>query len=173
MYDTQKKQSIGHTLQEIENLKKQIIDAKRERAILLGNLIQEKEKQKKGSVDSTKTCKKLNTKKYASRKAPPYSAASCARQTLVGNDGKKYISDKRGKGKSFRWYLVKEKEKSNKLSPGHRVFDVRKRLGFGFRPTDDVLNNSGSRVFAAVQVRLDLKNKKNKFINNTEMAWVF
>ena len=86
---------------------------------------------------------------------------------------------------------MKEKEKSNKLSPGHRVFDVRKRLGFGFRPTDDVLNkyitdtgkvtgdilfigqDSGSRDFATVQVRLDLKNKKNKFINNTEMAWVF
>ena len=94
----------------------------------------------------------MSTKKYKTRKSPPYSAAACPRQTLFGNDGRKYISDRRGNSKSYRWYPVKQLKKRNvKLQDAKMyhtndrgqpvgLFDVRGTLGHGFTPSDDVLN---------------------------------
>jgi len=72
------------------------------------------------------SCKKLNTKKYKSRKGPPFHAKDCKGVVKLGNDGLSYISssDKNGvykwtketkanknktvkmKGKGLRAYLI-------------------------------------------------------------------
>ena len=54
-----------------------------------------------------KECKKLTTKKYTTRKSPPFSAASCCGKTFQGNDGEWYVAEKRGDG-PCRWYKLKK-----------------------------------------------------------------
>ena len=48
------------------------------------------------------SCIEVTTKKYQTRKGPPYHAKDCKGQTKKGNDGKEYISatDKRG---IYKW----------------------------------------------------------------------
>lgn len=48
------------------------------------------------------TCIKIKTKKYQTRKGPPYHAKDCKGQTKKGNDGKLYVSavDMRG---TYKW----------------------------------------------------------------------
>lgn len=48
------------------------------------------------------SCKKINTKKYKSRKGPPFHAKDCKGVVKLGNDGLSYISssDKNG---VYKW----------------------------------------------------------------------
>ena len=62
---------------------------------------------KNKSSAKTQSKKVKNTKKYQSRKSPPYSAAECCGMTFMGNDGTPYIAEKRGTSKSCRWYKLK------------------------------------------------------------------
>lgn len=54
------------------------------------------------------SCIKITTKKYKTRKSPPYHANDCKGLTKKGNDGNEYISspDKRG---IFKWVLKGKK----------------------------------------------------------------
>ncbi len=47
-------------------------------------------------------CREIKTKKYQTRKGPPYHAKDCKGETKKGNDGKEYVSavDKRG---TYKW----------------------------------------------------------------------
>jgi hypothetical protein len=62
----------------------------------------------------TLTCKKEKSKKYLTRKSPPYHAKNCKGIVKSGNDGKQYISeaDKRG---VFKWNKNKTKKKVNAI----------------------------------------------------------
>lgn len=53
----------------------------------------------------SRSCARLHTSKYVSRKSPPYSAnaPNCRGTKKMGNDGTMYLSKKSGKAKSFRW----------------------------------------------------------------------
>lgn len=48
-------------------------------------------------------CSKQTTKKYTTRKSPPYSAANCQNKKMKGNDGNIYISLAAGSG-IYKWY---------------------------------------------------------------------
>ena len=54
-----------------------------------------------------KGCSKQSTKKYKSRKSPPYPANKCCNSKKKGNDGKMYLSKK--KGRSCRWSKISKK----------------------------------------------------------------
>ena len=56
------------------------------------------------------SCVEQKTKRYVSRKSPPYKAEACKSQTRVGNDGSKYISTQITNG-SWRWYPIKNESK--------------------------------------------------------------
>lgn len=63
---------------------------------------------------SKSKCQKQETKKYKTRKSPPYPASSCKRMKKKGNDGKFYIS--KVVGGSYRWvpFAGHKKTKKNK-----------------------------------------------------------
>lgn len=69
----------------------------------------------------TNACIKQDTKKYKSRKSPPYSAMNCRDKTVVGNDGASYASkpDKRG---IYRWVIYKNKNKTIKTTSSKCVY---------------------------------------------------
>ena len=58
------------------------------------------------------TCAKNTTKKYKTRKSPPYPANSCKNMKKKGNDGKFYISV--AKGGTYRWIPFAKKTKSKR-----------------------------------------------------------
>ena len=58
------------------------------------------------------TCSKNTTKKYKTRKSPPYPANSCKNMKKKGNDGKFYISV--AKGGNYRWIPFAKKTKSKR-----------------------------------------------------------
>ena len=49
-------------------------------------------------------CIEIKTKKYQTRKGPPYHAKDCKGQTKKGNDGKDYISQADGRG-IYKWVI--------------------------------------------------------------------
>ena len=60
-------------------------------------------KKKKGK------CLKQNTKKYLTRKSPPYPASKCKNKRKKGNDGKMYLSYKASGQTIYKWLPVKSK----------------------------------------------------------------
>ena len=58
------------------------------------------------------TCSKNTTKKYKTRKSPPYPANSCKNMKKKGNDGKFYVSV--AKGGTYRWMPFAKKTKSKR-----------------------------------------------------------
>jgi hypothetical protein len=60
-------------------------------------------------------CERQETKKYTSRKSPPYPANECKGTEKEGNDGKMYISVGNKNG-VHRWVLKESKSKSPKKS---------------------------------------------------------
>ena len=66
-------------------------------------------------------CIKQNTKKYTSRKSPPYKANECCGETKKGNDGMMYKSKPNKKG-ICKWYkvVVKKPVKKNHLKKRHQ-----------------------------------------------------
>jgi hypothetical protein len=60
-------------------------------------------KKKKGK------CVKQGTKKYLTRKSPPYPASQCKNKTKRGNDGKMYFSYKASGQKLYKWLPLKSK----------------------------------------------------------------
>ena len=62
--------------------------------------------------NSTSKCKKQTTKKYATRKSPPYPANSCKRMKKKGNDGKFYVS--KATGGTYKWVPFSGNAKTKK-----------------------------------------------------------
>ena len=58
------------------------------------------------------TCSKNTTKKYKTRKSPPYPANSCKNMKKKGNDGKFYVSV--AKGGTYRWMPFAKKTRSKR-----------------------------------------------------------
>jgi len=69
------------------------------------------------------SCKKEKSKKYLTRKSPPYHAKNCKGIVKSGNDGKKYISeaDKRG---VFKWNKNKTKKKVNAKNNAIKTYNI-------------------------------------------------
>jgi hypothetical protein len=65
-------------------------------------------KKKKGK------CVKQGTKKYLTRKSPPYPASQCKNKTKRGNDGKMYFSYKASGQKLYKWLPLKSKAAKTK-----------------------------------------------------------
>ena len=63
---------------------------------------------------SISKCQKQATKKYTTRKSPPYAANTCKNMKKKGNDGKFYIS--KATGGTYRWvsFAGHKKTKKNK-----------------------------------------------------------
>jgi len=65
------------------------------------------------------SCKKQDTKKYLSRKSPPYSAMDCKNKTMDGKDGK-YVSSP-DKNNIYRWVKIGVTQKNLKMpKPKHK-----------------------------------------------------
>jgi hypothetical protein len=52
-------------------------------------------------------CTRSSLKKYKTRPSPPFPAVPCKGRVYTGNDGNKWISQKRGNNLNFRWYKLK------------------------------------------------------------------
>jgi hypothetical protein len=68
------------------------------------------------------SCKKETTKKYKTRKGPPYHAKDCKGAVKMGNDGEKYISepDKRG---VYKWNKTKKLKTSKANAKIYKIHD--------------------------------------------------
>ena len=68
------------------------------------------------------SCKKETTKKYKTRKGPPYHAKDCKGAVKMGNDGDKYISepDKRG---VYKWNKTKKLKTSKANAKIYKIHD--------------------------------------------------
>jgi len=68
------------------------------------------------------SCKKETTKKYKTRKGPPYHAKDCKGAVKMGNDGEKYISepDKRG---VYKWNKTKKLKTSKANVKIYKIHD--------------------------------------------------
>ena len=64
------------------------------------------------SGKSNSKCQIQTTKKYVTRKSPPYPANSCKRMKKKGNDGKFYIS--KASGGTYKWVLFAGHNKTKK-----------------------------------------------------------
>lgn len=75
-----------------------------------------------------KDCSKQSTKKYTSRKSPPYPANQCCGETKLGNDGNEYISVKFStrSGEHCRWQLSNRKTKAKKKTTSARKTSTQK-----------------------------------------------
>lgn len=64
------------------------------------------------------SCSRQTTKKYTTRKSPPYAASDCCGETKIGNDGKEYTSVKVSSrsGDYCRWQLSAKKKADRKRS---------------------------------------------------------
>ena len=62
-------------------------------------------------------CEKVKSKKYKSRKSPPYHAGDCKGKVLKGNDGAQWksVSDSR---RIFKWTLLTQANKTRKMLKG-------------------------------------------------------
>ena len=91
-----------------------------EDAYLIERLSEGRSSQGKGPEDKYSrfkkggktTCSKNTTKKYKTRKSPPYPANSCKNMKKKGNDGKFYVSV--AKGGTYRWMPFAKKTKSKR-----------------------------------------------------------
>jgi len=61
---------------------------------------------------SKSKCQIQTTKKYVTRKSPPYPANSCKRMKKKGNDGKFYIS--KASGGTYKWVPFSGHNKTKK-----------------------------------------------------------
>lgn len=59
-------------------------------------------------------CVRQTSKVYTDRSSPPYLAEDCPGQTMKGNNGKMYISEKRGS--KYKWYIIKNQKESRRRS---------------------------------------------------------
>jgi len=64
-------------------------------------------KGEKPLYKKSRGCTVQNSKKYFVRRSVNRPANLCRGRKFVGNDGKTYISQKRGSSKSYRWFPVK------------------------------------------------------------------
>lgn len=66
----------------------------------------QKKRSRQKSRSKRKYCRsrKHGTPRYRNRKSPPIPAKQCPDKRHEGNDGRMYISEKRGKSKNYRWY---------------------------------------------------------------------
>ena len=73
---------------------------------------------------SSDRCEYRTEPKYhkPSRKSPPYSAVPCEGMVMYGNDGKLWISERRGTSKTPRWWLVD----SLKSTPRKKTYRAKK-----------------------------------------------
>mgnify|MGYP000861781163 CR=1 FL=1 len=83
-------------------------------------------------------CKEQTTKKYTSRKSPPYKANECCGETKKGNDGMMYKSKPDKKG-VCKWYKldVKKKSPKKKASPKKKSPKKREPAFFEAVPLND------------------------------------
>lgn len=62
---------------------------------------------------TTSKCQKNSTKRYTTRKSPPYPANTCKNMKKKGNDGKFYIS--KATGGTYRWVSFAGHSKTKKI----------------------------------------------------------
>ena len=89
-------------------------------------------------------CKEQTTKKYTSRKSPPYKANECCGETKKGNDGMMYKSKPDKKG-VCKWYKldVKKKSPKKKASPKKRANKDFDELEYKIRELRNYANKNG------------------------------
>jgi hypothetical protein len=64
-------------------------------------------KGEKPLYKKSRGCTVQNTKKYSTRKSVNRPANLCRGRKFIGNDGRTYVSQKRGSSKVYRWFPVK------------------------------------------------------------------
>lgn len=125
-------------------------------------------------------CKKKTTKKYTSRKSPPYNANECCDSNKQGNDGRMYVSIPNKNG-VCRWVLkkdspvktlkkkkspIKTKSTSKKKSPSK--LNVKKKMSTSTKKTKIYhTHDNGGRPF---QVIYD-GNKNVKIYKEDQSYW--
>lgn len=88
------------------------------------NMKEKKRLDKEGNY--IKACSKQTTKKYTTRKSPPYKAQECRGKVKEGNDGNLYIS-KPNKNDVYRWVKKPSKPSKSRKSSGKRVYKLSDR----------------------------------------------
>lgn len=83
------------------------------------------------------SCIEIKTKKYRTRKGPPYHAKDCRGKTKKGNDGKSYISAPDSKG-VYKWIPKKDPARNTTRKKGKGV------------KTYTILDNGGESYIAEV-----------------------
>jgi hypothetical protein len=115
-------------------------------------------------------CKKDNTRKYATRKGPPYHAKECKGAVKLGNDGLKYISSADKKG-VYKW--IKKTVKANKKNKNKTVKDKAVK---GVK-TYDIHDNFSVPFTAMISSKTKsiqvVENKTNKKIVDTKYTNIF
>jgi hypothetical protein len=69
-------------------------------------------------------CIAIKSKKYQTRKGPPYHANDCKGQTKKGNDGKEYVSVLIAKQKTYRWVPKKGTVTSTRKKKGVKTYKM-------------------------------------------------
>jgi hypothetical protein len=102
-------------------------------------------------------CTKIKTKKYQTRKGPPYHAKDCKGQTKKGNDKKLYISTPDKKG-IYKWILVN----TNKTHINHT-----RKVKTGNYKSYKILDNGSEPFIANVYpTNVEVYKQKYTLINN-------
>lgn len=73
------------------------------------------------------SCVEIKTKKYQTRKGPPYHANDCKGTSKKGNDGKEYVSTFIPKQKTYRWILksgISVHNNFTKKKKGVKTYDI-------------------------------------------------
>jgi hypothetical protein len=69
-------------------------------------------------------CIAIKSKKYQTRKGPPYHANDCKGQTKKGNDGKEYVSVLIAKQKTYRWVPKKGAVGATRKKKGVNTYSI-------------------------------------------------
>lgn len=112
-------------------------------------------------------CKKDTTKKYATRKGPPYHAKKCIGLVKVGNDGLKYTTSIDANG-VYKWIKIKngtKKANKNKTvkEKGVKTYDIHDNYSVPFT----------ANVSPTTKTIKVVENKTNKKIVDTKYTTLF
>lgn len=110
-------------------------------------------------------CVEVKTRKYQTRKGPPYHANDCKGVSKKGNDGKEYVSTFIPKQKSYRWVL---KSGVTKKKKGVKTYTMIDNSAEPF-----VADVSSSRVEIYKQKLADGSWVRDKKVADTPYARVF
>jgi hypothetical protein len=117
------------------------------------------------------SCKKISTKKYLTRKSPPYSAMSCKNKTKKGKNGETYKSIPNRLG-IYQWKIIKNKSK-DKHTIKHKKMVSYKTHDNGDRPFQVFVYPSKVEVFRLTYNYNTYEDIKEKLVLDTPYQEIF